>query len=180
MILREAFDYEFSPLDPATGAHIDPPSVAIYETLILKGPDNVPYPMLAESWEVGAGGLEWRVRLRPGLRFHSGAPCDAAAVLAALHVLRYGGGDRQVGYWDPVDEVRAEGSNTLIFRLHYPYARLPSLLWGTHTAVLGESTRTRGGDRYGRTVVDGTGPFRCVEWSPARIVAERWEQYPGA
>ena len=37
MILREAFDYEFSPLDPHA-AHIDPPSVAVYETLIVKGP----------------------------------------------------------------------------------------------------------------------------------------------
>ena len=31
-VLREAFDYRFSRLDP-TGPHIDPPSVAIYEPL---------------------------------------------------------------------------------------------------------------------------------------------------
>ena len=74
--LREAFDYEFSRLDP-TGAHIDPPSVALYETLIAKGPDWGPHPLLAEAWDVSEDGLEWRVRLRPGLRFHSGAPCDA-------------------------------------------------------------------------------------------------------
>ena len=63
MILREAFDYEFSTLDPF-GAHIDPPSVAVYETLSAKGPDGGPHPALAESWDVAADGLEWRIRLR--------------------------------------------------------------------------------------------------------------------
>jgi peptide/nickel transport system substrate-binding protein len=121
------------------------------------------------------------VRLRPGLRFHSGNPCDAPAVLAALETLRWGGGgDHQVGYWDPVDTVTADGADTLVFRLHYPYVRLPSLLWGTHTAISGEAVRARGGAAFGRTAVDGTGPFRCVEWSPSRILAERWEDYPGA
>ena len=35
MILREAFDYEFSRLDP-TGPHIDPATVAVYELLMVK------------------------------------------------------------------------------------------------------------------------------------------------
>src|SRR5690348_13493444 len=88
MVLREAFDYEFSRLDP-TGDHIDPPSVAIYETVLAKGPDWGAHPVLAESWEHSRDGLEWRVRLRPGLRFHSGAPCDAPAVLDSLEHLRW-------------------------------------------------------------------------------------------
>ena len=71
MILREAFDYRFSRLDP-TGDHIDPPSVAVYETLLAKGPDGNPRPLLAQSWEVSDDGLEWALRLRPGARFHSG------------------------------------------------------------------------------------------------------------
>src|SRR5438874_2016046 len=56
MILREAFDYEFSRLDP-TGDHIDPPSVALYETVLAKGPDWRGHPVLADSWQVSADGL---------------------------------------------------------------------------------------------------------------------------
>ena len=48
LILREAFDYPFSRLDPL-GDHIDPPSVAIYETLLVKGPDWKGHPMLAAA-----------------------------------------------------------------------------------------------------------------------------------
>ncbi len=179
MILREAFDYDFSRLDP-TGAHIDPPSVALYETLIVKGPEWDAQPGLAASWEASEDRLEWRVRLRPGLRFHSGAPCDTEAVRASLDHLRWSAlSGQQLWYWDPVDTVTAESPEVLVFRLHHPYARLPSLLWGTHTAVFNEALRTRQNESFGYTLADGTGPFRLVSWAPDRIVAERWPEYPG-
>ena len=48
MILHEGFDYPFSRLDPF-GDHIDPPSVAIYETVVVKGPDGEAHPALADA-----------------------------------------------------------------------------------------------------------------------------------
>ncbi len=137
--------------------------------------------MLAERWDVSSDGLEWCVTLRPGLRFHSGASCDAAAVLAALEQLRnHAQPGRKLWYWDPVDTARAVDECTIVFRLHHPYSRLPALLWGTHTAVYNEALRARDDDGSGRTFADGTGPFRLVSWSPERVVAEAWQGYPGA
>jgi peptide/nickel transport system substrate-binding protein len=178
MILREAFDYEFSRLDP-TGPHIDPCHVAIYELLMVKGPDWRPHPRLAESWEVAQDRLEWRIRLRPGARFHSGAPCDARAALAPLEHLRHAFGPRQLWYWDPVDRVEAEDERTLLFSLHHPYARLPSLLWGTHTTIYNEALRAAEPERFGFELADGTGPFRLRSWAPDRVVAERYDGYDG-
>jgi ABC-type transport system substrate-binding protein len=179
VILREAFDYEFSRLDP-TGDHIDPPSIAIYETVLAKGPDWGPHAMLGDRWETSPDGLEWRVRLRPGLHFHSGAPCDAPAVLESLEHLRWMLPGQQLWYWDPVDTVEAPDPLTLVFRLHHPYSRLPALLWGTHTAVYNERLRAERPGDFGYTIADGTGPFRLVSWSPERIVAERWPDYAAA
>ena len=51
MIIREAYDYEFSRLDPS-GAHIDTVHVAIYENVMVKGPDWQAHPMLADRWTV--------------------------------------------------------------------------------------------------------------------------------
>jgi len=177
-VLREAFDYRFSRLDP-TAAHIDPPSVAIYEPLLVKGPDWHPYPLLTTDWTISPDGLEWRFALRPNLRFHSGSRCDASAIIAAYELLRWGltPGD-QLWYWDPVDAVSEDGPDTLAVRLHYPYARLPSLLWGTHTAVHNEAMRVQDPDAFGHAVADGTGPYRLLSWSEERIVAERWADYP--
>ncbi len=177
-VLREAFDYRFSRLDP-TGAHIDPPSVALYEPLLAKGSDWGAHGILASTWTTSADGLEWRVQLQPGLTFHSGDPCDAQAVIRAFEFLRYGAfteGD-QLWYWDPVDTVTADGPHTLVFRLHHPYARLPALLWGTHTAVYNEARRAAVPDRFGHELADGTGPYRLVSWSEEKVVARRWEGY---
>jgi ABC-type transport system substrate-binding protein len=176
-VLREAFDYGFSRLDP-TGDHIDPPSVAIYEPLMAKGPDWAAHPSLAGSWEVSSDALSWRVKLRSGAKFHSGRPCDSAAVAAALEHLRYqSGSSRQLWYWDPVGAVETDGPDNLVFKLEFPYSRLPSLLWGTHTAVYNEYARREDPDRFGRIVADGTGPYRLRHWSPERVVAERWADY---
>ena len=179
MILREAFDYEFSRLDP-TGPHIDPTHVAVYELLMVKGPDFKARPGLAESWEVSPDGLEWRVKLRPGARFHSGAACDAAAVVGPLEHLRWDFPSGQLWYWDPVDSIAAEGSDTVVFRLHHPYVRLPSLLWGTHTTIYNEALRAAQPDRFGFEIADGTGPFRLVSWSPERTIVERFDGYDGS
>ena len=173
MILREAFDYRFSRLDP-TGDHIDPPSIAVYETLVAKGADGRPRPLLARDWHVSDDGLEVTMRLRAGARFHSGEPCDAPAVLACLDHLRFDTfTDRQLWYWDPVDTAEVVDPETLLFRLRYPYARLPSLLWGTHSAVYDEARRAADPAGSGQEFANGTGPFRLVSWSPERVVAER-------
>lgn len=179
MILREAFDYEFSRLDP-TGPHIDPPHVAVYETLMVKGPDYRAWSGLAERWDVSADGLEWRVQLRPVVRFHSGEPCDAAAVVRSLEHLRYAFPPGQLWYWDPVDTVEVMGAHTVAFRLHYPYVRLPSLLWGTHSTVYNETLRACEPDKFGFELADGTGPFRLVSWAPDRVVVERYAGYDGS
>ena len=127
MILREAFDYPLSRLDPF-GDHIDPPSVAIYETVVVKGPGRrARIPGLADVWTISDDGLDWRFQLRPGLRFHSGDAVRRAgrrrrARAAALGVPRAAS---QLWYWDPVDTVTAEDAETLVFRLHHPYVRLP-------------------------------------------------------
>ncbi len=179
MILREAFDYEASQVSP-TGPHIDPCHVAVYELLVVKGEDWGARPGLAETWEISADGLEWRFRLRPGVRFHSGEPCTAAKVVEALEHLRWDFPRGQLWYWDPVDRVRAEGDGTVVFTLLYPYSRLPSLLWGTHSTVYNEALRAADPERYGFDVADGTGPFRLAAWSLEQVVAERFDGYHGS
>jgi len=179
----EAFEYSFSPLDPHA-AHVDPPAVAVYETLLTRGADGSPRAGMAQSWTVDPSGLIWELRLRDDLRFHSGAACTAEAVVSSLDALRWEmhvlPGGRQLWYWDPVERVVATDSNTLRFHLHHPHPRLFSLLWGTHTAIHCEATRRTRGDAFGVEVADGTGPFRLRSWSPSEVVADRVDWYPGS
>jgi len=179
MHLHEVFDYPLSRLDPCA-AHSDPSILAVYETLVNKGPDGNAYPGLAESWKVSKDKLRWTFRLRPNARFHSGDPCDAPAVEAALESIRFGfHGGKQFYYWDPVDKVRADGADKLVFTLHHPYVRLPSILWGLHTAIHNDRRRATDSDGSGCEWADGTGPFRFVSYTPERVEVERFENYPG-
>ncbi len=181
-LLREAFEYPFSPVDPVGGAHIDPTSTAIYETIVAKGVDGKTSPSMADAWTVSPDGLEWRFKLRPGLLFHSGAPCDGPAVAKALHRCQIRDGKTpQRHYWDSVAEVRAASSDTVTIRTKYPTTRVPSLLWGTHTTIFNENMRDQEKpfENYGIGVADGTGPFKLADWSLERVLAKRWDAYPG-
>jgi len=172
--MREVFEYAFTRLDPVAGAHIDPPSVAVYDTLLRKGPGGTALPGLARSWTTSPDGLTWRVSLRDDAVFHSGRRCDAFAVAEALERCRFGDfGWRQVWYWDPVDRVSVLDAATLEFRLHFPYRRLPTLLWGTHTAIFNDARRQLLGDAYGVADADGTGPFRLAGFRPSGVEATR-------
>ena len=172
--MQEFFEYRFTKLDPIGGDHIDPPSVAVYETLLKKGANEQPEPGLASSWSVSDDDLKWRLKLREGARFHSGDLCDAAAVVAALERCRWGDGlSRQLWYWDPVDRVSAVDEGTVEVTLHYPYSRLPTLLWGTHTAICNVARRAELGADYGVSLADGTGPYALVSYSPDLVVARR-------
>jgi ABC-type transport system substrate-binding protein len=76
---------------------------------------------------------------------------------------------RQLWYWDPVDRVEALDDTTLRFHLLYPYPRLYTLLWGTHTAIHNEDARLRSPDEFGILHADGTGPYRFDKWSEDRV-----------
>jgi len=172
--MREVFEYTFTRLDPVAGAHIDPPSVAIYETLLRKGENETPLPGLAETWVTSPDGLICRVALRKGAVFHSGRPCDAPAVVAALERCRFGdAGLRQLWYWDPMDTIEVIDPSTIEIRLRFPYRRLPTLLWGTHTSIYNDEARQRLGDAYGAMEADGTGRFRLLGFDGQHVEAER-------
>ncbi|MFM7147808.1 MAG: ABC transporter substrate-binding protein, partial [Actinomycetales bacterium] len=171
--------YPLTRLDPVRGDHVDPPSVAIFQTLLRKGPDGRPLPGLAQAWQVDQTGLTWRLHLRPDAQFHSGARCDADAVVQALAACRWGEGlPRQVWYWDPVDQVIAVDESTIDIRVHYPCSRLPVLLWGTHTAIANPEPWRRFGDEFGMRSADGTGPYRLISFSPEQVSTER--VHPGS
>jgi peptide/nickel transport system substrate-binding protein len=173
-ILREGFEYRFSVIDPVAGAHIDPPSTAMCETLVAKGLDGKAEPWLAARWEVSKDGLTWRFHLRPNLRFHSGAPCNAQAIVAALERCRWTDTrTRQLPYFDTYDSIWSEGDHVVIVRTLHPTTRVMQALWGTHSSIFNEATRQQwGAGLYGREAVDATGPYRLASWSDTCVIAE--------
>src|ERR1700759_422064 len=71
-------------LNPHTTGNRDvgPIDANIFDTLIWLTPDFKLTPHLATQWSVSADGRTYTFTLRQGVKFHDGAPFDAAAVVA--------------------------------------------------------------------------------------------------
>ncbi|WP_158880538.1 ABC transporter substrate-binding protein [Amycolatopsis anabasis] len=87
-VLRLSQQTDPKTLDPQKQGDMPSMNVLInlFDTLTTRDADNRLAPRLALSW-TPIDPLTWRFRLRPGVRFHNGEPCDAAAVKFSIERL---------------------------------------------------------------------------------------------
>lgn len=177
-MLLEGYDRDVSRLDPVATSWWDASLFpAVHETLVTQDAEGAFIPMIAESWEQSEDGKTVTFTIREGLTFQGGTPCDAAAIAAALNVIRQMG--INAGFWTPVTDVAADGS-TVVVTMQHPYADLFFVLNSGYSAIFDNTVRERLGDDYGVTECDGTGPFTLKELVPgSHCEVARWDGYPG-
>jgi len=159
----------------------------ILDTLVkLEGTSTKVVPWLAESWE-SADGKTWTFKLREGVKFHDGTPCDAEAVKWNFDRWRDENNEWRFGrtfeYYTnefgqdyAIVETKAIDKTTFQFTLANPSAvvlyKLPLATFG----IASPKAIQEQGDRYGTPAGSavGSGPFKFVEWVPDdKIVLER-------
>ncbi|MCK2212457.1 ABC transporter substrate-binding protein [Actinomadura sp. ATCC 31491] len=119
-------------------------------------------PRLATEWTSADGGKQWTFELRPGVKFHSGAPMTAAAAKKAIErTIDKKGGAAYI--WDAVDTIEAPDDTTLTFKLKYP-APLDLIASSGYAAYI-----------YDVDAVDpdgekdaGTGPYTIDSWQKGK------------
>ena len=122
------------------------------EPLVIIGPDGRPAPRVVESWEAGPDRLVWRLKIRPGVRFHDGTPVTAAEI--APHVEA----ELKGSSLGAVQTAVAEGSDVIQITLAEPYAfLLEDISFITAQRVVGRS-------------VFHTGPYAVAEESAERLL----------
>ena len=182
-ILRVVPNADLSSLDPiATGGY---PArnfgYMVYDTLYAIDAQGVLHPQMAEGHEVSADGLAWTVGLRPGLRFHDGAPVTARDCIASIRrwAARDGLGQMLLA---GADEIAARGDRQIVFRLRTPFPLLAMALGKAATPVafmMPERLAVTSAHVQLREAV-GSGPFRFLsaEWVPGSSAAfGRFEDY---
>lgn len=118
----------------------------LFDTLVSIDDAGHAKPVLAESWQPSRGNQRWTLRVRRGVKFHDGAPLTAEIAAASLR------------FANPSWNVRAEGDSVVI-ELE---AADPELLG--ELALASNAIMKRDSDNK----ADGTGPFRVVDWQPAK------------
>ena len=94
-------------------------------------------PSIAESWEASPDAKVWTFKLRQGVEFHNGKPVTVEDVIASINYHR---GEQSESAGAPlvanVTDIRADGSNTVVFELDAGNADFPAALSDYHFPIL--------------------------------------------
>lgn len=93
----------------------------VYDTLFSMDAQGQPKPQMVDSWTVSEDRLTYTFKLRPGLKFHDGAPVTADDVVASLQ--RWENGDPTIGnrLKQATAELAATGADTFTLKLRTAY-----------------------------------------------------------
>jgi ABC-type transport system substrate-binding protein len=175
----EGYDRDFTKMDPVFSGWADPGYNLIYEYVMLRDAEGAIVPALADSWTISEDGLTWTIKIKDGVKFHSGAPCTNANVVEDFNLFRGETGQNAI-FWATVTDVTAGEENTVIVKASKPFAAFPETLATEYSMIHNEAVRAEAGDQYGASIEDGTGPFTLTEFSPGnQVIFTKWPDYPG-
>ncbi len=145
-------------------------------------------PGLATSWEVSPDARVYTFKLRQGVKFHDGTPCDAEAIKFNIErnwdpnhpsYHKTGAGANALGYKD-LEKVEAVDASTVRVTHKAPFADFLNVLaFGTYSIASPTQIKKVGNDEFGNQPI-GSGPFKFVERERGvKLVFERNPDYWG-
>lgn len=155
-----------------------------YEQLLRLNPPGSPErftPLLADSWESSADGLEWTFHLREGVKFHDGEPLTAEAVKMSIEAAKDHGGASFI--WAPLVSIEAVDALTVKFKLSYsaPLDLIAASLYGAWIVSPKALEAAAAAENYFEAGLEaGTGPYRLESYTPDKeVLMTRFAEYWG-
>ena len=177
---------DITTLDPANASDFTTIAAInmLYEGLVKYDPDLVIKPSLATEWAMND--KVWTFKLRPGVKFHDGAPFNAAAVKANIdRMFTTVAADRPLRFttWTNaqrgIDGIDIVDDLTVRFRTKMTNPFFLLTVVDNSGFIISPAAITKFGKDLARNAV-GTGPFKFVEWvKDERFVAARNDDYWG-
>ena len=136
--------------------------------------------LVAESWEANEDQSVWTFKLRPGLTFHDGSPCDSAAVKASYErLLAMGRGAVNVvsRFVSDPEKMETPDPETIVFNLGSPQPLFLSAMAATYgpqiinaKVVMEHEEEGDFGNAWLQLNADGTGTgaWKLVSFEPGQ------------
>ncbi len=167
-------------LDPTAGAASAIAEIVqynIFETLTKINSDGSVSPLLAESWEVSPDLKTYTFKLRKGVKFQNGEPCNAAAVKFSFE---RAGAEKSTNKdkrtFASMASVAAIDDHTVVV-LNKSLDPDFLFLMGQATAIIVEP---KSADSNATKPV-GTGPFQLASWNRgSSVTLSKWDGYRNA
>ena len=135
----------------------------VFDTLYGIDATYAAQPQMVAGHVVDNDGKQWRLTLRPGLKFHDGTPVLARDCVASIQrwAKRDAVGQTLIAY---TDELSAPDDRTIQFKLKKPFALLPDMLGKVGSSICAiMPERLAKTDPFTQvTEMVGSGPFRFV------------------
>ncbi|MCC7425352.1 MAG: ABC transporter substrate-binding protein [Alphaproteobacteria bacterium] len=181
--VRVGFTQDALTLDPANARNRETETIIrnMADGLVTRDANMRVVPEIAESLRM-IDPLTWEASIRRGIRFHSGDELDAHDVKLTLDRITKpnamgGQTSPRQSLLSPLRDTEVVDSHRVRLHLRAPWPILPVML------PFQQMVNRRHVERAGANIatqLDGTGPFRLVEWRRGdRIVMERFAGYYG-
>jgi peptide/nickel transport system substrate-binding protein len=177
--LRVALESDIIGIDPhGASAGVDRNVyTTVYNGLVAPDKNLKIVPDLAESWTT-PDLTTYLFKLRPGVKFHDGTDCDAAAVKKNFdYILDPANASARRPEIDDVQEVAAPDPLTVKVTLKTAFSPFLSIISDRAGYIVSPTARAKFGKDFTRNPV-GTGPYQFVEWvKDDHVTFKRFDGY---
>ena len=182
--LRVGFTLDALTLDPANHRKRETETIIrnMHDGLLTRNARMEVVPELAQSWSQ-IDPTTYEFTLRKGVTFHDGSPMTAADVVFTFErLIKDGAMDGQTSprksLLGPLNAVEAIDDHTVRFKLESPWPILPAML--PFQELVSKAFVEKVGSPGMADKVNGTGPFRLVQWRKGEaVIMERFDGYYG-
>ena len=138
----------------------------IFDSLITLDDNGNPAGWLAESWDVAEDFTSITFKLRPGVVFHDGTPCNADAFKFTYDSIAdpATGSQAAIDYLGPYKGTVVHDDLTFTVEYTRPYGAMISGFVLAYLAPVSPTAVQENGDAWFAENPVGTGPFKFVEW----------------
>ncbi|QPC42400.1 ABC transporter substrate-binding protein [Kaustia mangrovi] len=182
--IRVGFTNDADTLDPANHRKRETETILrnMYDGILTRDGDMTVVPELAESFRQVSPTV-YEFTLRKGVTFHDGSELTAEDVKFTLDRITVEGAmdgrtSPRKSLLGPVEEIEIVDDRTIRIHLGEPWPILPAML--PFQEVVSKAFVEKVGTDGLATQVNGTGPFRLVDWRRGdSVIMERFDGYYG-